>query len=88
MRKALTFTIPKDGAVGTTLHLLGCLLAYFSAFTITYQAAFQNSSPVLWTVNYLFEAYFLVEVGLSKTAILYSDTCCYQRNNNECVNGR
>ncbi len=63
LRKGLTFTIPKDGKLETTLHLLGCLLAFFSAFTIAYQAAFQNNSPALWVVNYIFEVYFLVEVG-------------------------
>lgn len=28
------------------------------------QAAFQNNSPVLWGINYIFEAYFLAEVTL------------------------
>ena len=28
------------------------------------QAAFQNNSPVLWGINYIFEAYFLAEVTI------------------------
>ena len=37
LKKALTFTIKKDGVLGTALHLLGCLMAFLSAFTISYQ---------------------------------------------------
>ena len=37
MKKLLTFTIKKDSIPGTILHLLGCLMAYLSAFTISYQ---------------------------------------------------
>ena len=36
-RKLLTFTIKKEGVLGTVLHLLGCLMAFLSAFTISYQ---------------------------------------------------
>ena len=37
VKKLLTFTIKKEGVLGTVLHLLGCLMAYLSAFTISYQ---------------------------------------------------
>ena len=37
LKKLLTFTVKKEGVLGTMLHLLGCLMAYLSAFTITYQ---------------------------------------------------
>jgi len=37
LRKALTFTVSKEGVFGNVLNLLGCLMAYFSAFTISYQ---------------------------------------------------
>ena len=37
LKKMLTFTVMKEGVLGTALHLLGCLMAYLSAFTITYQ---------------------------------------------------
>lgn len=37
LKKLLTFTVKKEGVLGTVLHLLGCLMAYLSAFTVTYQ---------------------------------------------------
>lgn len=37
LKKFLTFTIPSGGVFGTIVHLLGCLLAFFSFFTISYQ---------------------------------------------------
>ena len=37
LRWCLTFTIPNKGIFGTVFQLLGCLLAYLSAFTISYQ---------------------------------------------------
>ena len=37
LRWCLTFTIPNKGIFGTVFQLLGCLLAYLSAITISYQ---------------------------------------------------
>lgn len=37
MKPALTFTISPVGKFGTLYSYVGCLLAYFSAFTISYQ---------------------------------------------------
>ena len=49
MKKLLTFTIKNEG-VPTILHLIGCLVAYFSAFTISYQVR-PSHTEIVWCGN-------------------------------------
>lgn len=62
MKKLLTFTVKKDSIPGTVLHLLGCLMAYLSAFTISYQVQLYNNN----NMHYVYS---------TKTSILLYGSC-------------
>jgi len=57
-----SYTFIPTTRMGEIWEVVASLLAFLTAITVAIQASFLHEQPVLWTVNYLMDIFFAVDM--------------------------